>query len=240
MTYSRAQWSSDFLKAIGNSNPNPQTVAWVVGWSAFETGCCNGASYNLLNTTEPNTPGVVSNFNSVGVKNYATYADGIGANAKVVQNGLYPELARALQTNNLNALANPDSAIQQELGKWGTGWRGWGFQGPGAQDQFGGTASAVPKGTGTTQSGNPLTSPFATSSGIPLVGPLIDWFTGFTNQFVQLTAWLTNPIRILKLVMGIVLLGGALVLLIMPGAEKVVSNVTGEVGKFAKVGAMFA
>ncbi len=61
-----------------------------------------------------------TDFNSVGVKNYASFADGIQANAKVLRNGRYPELLHALVNNDEAALKNPNAAIQAEIDLWGT------------------------------------------------------------------------------------------------------------------------
>jgi len=156
MGYTRAQWARDFLRSIGNANPDPRTLSWVVSWTQYETSCCGGASYNLLNTTEPNTPGVVSNFNGVGVKNYANYADGIGANAKVLQNGLYPNLLAALRANNVAALgygaSTPNPGVMHDLSTW-CGGCAYGntfvsLGGSGANQVFGGNSMSVPTGGG--------------------------------------------------------------------------------------------
>lgn len=154
MGYTRQQWATDFLKAIGNSNPNQQTIDWVASWTTYETSCCGGASYNLLNTTEPNTPGVVSNFNQVGVKNYNSYSNGILANAKVIRNGYYPNLYNALRSNNTSLLYSNNANINHELGIWGTGAVQQSIASSASYansfllQTFGGTMTAVPTGQG--------------------------------------------------------------------------------------------
>ena len=56
-------------------------------------------------------------FNSVGVKNYASYEDGLNANVKALTNGLYSNILAALtQGNDANAVAR---AITNS--PWGTG-----------------------------------------------------------------------------------------------------------------------
>lgn len=132
MSYTRAQWSTDLLAAIGNVNPAGFTLAFVIGWTRQESQPESQgpvAAYNLLNTTEPNTPGVVSDFNPAGVKNYDTYADGIQANAKVLQNGLYGSLLAALVGDDVLALGSitntPSQGVQDNLATWGThNWQG--------------------------------------------------------------------------------------------------------------------
>jgi hypothetical protein len=132
-SYTRAQWATDLLKAIGNSNPSIKTIYWVVGWTDYESSA-GGAAYNLLNTTQ-RMPGSWD-FNSVGVQNFTSYSQGIQANAIVLENGYYPTLLVALQSNDLSSLASPPASIQNELGTWGTGWRGWGFNGTRANEIF--------------------------------------------------------------------------------------------------------
>ena len=122
----RQDWSRALLVAIGNTSPTPYTLAWMIAWTQFETGeLAKGAKWNALNTTEPWKPDGMAyhatDFNSIGVKNYASFADGIEANAKVLRNGRYPTLSHALITNDEAALRNPSgNAIHAEIDLWGT------------------------------------------------------------------------------------------------------------------------
>ena len=215
MSYTRAQWAGDFLRAIGNSNPNPLVVNWVVGWSRFETGAGAGAAYNLLNTTQRETGS--TDFNNVGVQNFTSYTQGIDANAQVLQNGYYPELYQALATNNINALMNPNTSIQAELNTWGTGWKNWGVTGQGGGDTFSGTPATI------SGSSNPgLTT---LKSNAPLIGPLIDWLNNFVGQAAGLLSWVTNPIRIIKLVVGVGLLLLSMLVFVWPRIGEQVAGV---------------
>lgn len=120
MTYTREEWSRALLEKIGNHSPAIQVVQWLVAWTTLETTTgSHGAQYNLLNTTEHNTPGVVSDFNDVGVVNYDSFADGIAANAKVLANGFYNDIYSALRFNNI-LLLTEGSRINGELDTWGT------------------------------------------------------------------------------------------------------------------------
>lgn len=123
MSYTRQEWATALLFAIGNTSPSLQTVQWVVSWTRFETATPPGAAYNLLNTTEPNTPGVVSDFNNAGVKNFDTFAHGIQANAKVLQNGLYETILSSMRSNAISYALTPDGIYQvsTQLTTWGTG-----------------------------------------------------------------------------------------------------------------------
>jgi hypothetical protein len=144
--YTRETWSRALLAAIGNTTPDLKVVEWVVAWTLHETTRAPGAAYNLLNTTEPNTPGVVSNFNSVGVKNYDSFEHGIQANAKVLKNSLYPTLLTYLSTGDTR-LFTPNIAVNNDLTVWGTGKVLVSINtqlGQGMTDEFPGEAPGVP------------------------------------------------------------------------------------------------
>lgn len=122
-SFTRAQWATSLLEAIGNILPREEVLRFVIGWTVEETRP-PGARFNLLNTTEP-WPGA-TNYNKVGVKNYRTYNDGIGANAKVLDNGLYPDLFRALRFNDASALGmngsrSPSAGVRADLSIWVSG-----------------------------------------------------------------------------------------------------------------------
>lgn len=121
MSFSRGQWAQDFIKAIGG-NPSQISIEFVCGWSYFEIPSMtnNTPKYNLLATTQ-NAQGA-TNFNSVGVKNYTSYDQGVQANASTLKNGLYNDLLNALINNNETLLKNPSSAMISQLNKWGTGY----------------------------------------------------------------------------------------------------------------------
>jgi hypothetical protein len=84
-------WAHDWLVVAGfpTSSPNLRVV---VAWEYAESGG-GGGMWNPLNTTQP-WPNS-TNANSVGVKNYASRADGLGANAHVIHNGLYGPVVAA-------------------------------------------------------------------------------------------------------------------------------------------------
>lgn len=72
--------------------------------------------FNPLNTTQGGYAGE-SDFNSVGVKNYRTWDDGIAANARVIHNGFYPRVVGAFQRGN----SARDVCDLITLSPWGTG-----------------------------------------------------------------------------------------------------------------------
>ena len=187
MTYTRGQFATDVLKSIGNPNPSANTVGWVVAWTLFETGhpagSYQGASYNLLNTTLPAAG--ATTFNSIGVKNYTSYSQGIQATADTLKGGYYAALLQALATNNEAALgfgqASPSPGVLAGLNTW-CGSCGYGNQfvknaGQFANESFSGTASPISgSGTGTGAPPSSSTSggtapPSSSTSGILIVLP---------------------------------------------------------------------
>jgi hypothetical protein len=106
------QWAKDFLTRLGA----PITASNVQAITAWETAEGTKAAYNPLATTQGGYAGETT-FNSVGVKNYATYQDGLDANVQVINNGLYTNILAALhQGDNAQAVAQ---AVANS--PWGTG-----------------------------------------------------------------------------------------------------------------------
>lgn len=90
------EWTYDFLTALGA--PCSQiNVQILFEWMNEESGG-GGGMFNPLNTVQP-FPGA-TNYNSVGVKNYLTYADGIAATVMVITDGQYDGIVSALKAGN--------------------------------------------------------------------------------------------------------------------------------------------
>lgn len=113
--HSPDQWALDFL-AAAHFPATPANVQVVVSWEYAESGG-GGGMFNPLNTTQGGYAGE-SDFNNVGVKNYATYADGIAANARVIHNGYYPRVVSAFMAGD-SATA---TASFITASPWGTGF----------------------------------------------------------------------------------------------------------------------
>jgi hypothetical protein len=104
-------WARDFLTKVGM----PITSENVRAISAWEQAEGTKASFNPLATTQSGFAGE-TRFNSVGVKNYATYQDGIDANAHALLNGRYTNVLDALRAGN------SATAVAQAIADspWGT------------------------------------------------------------------------------------------------------------------------
>lgn len=85
------QWSRDFLEALGMP-VTPENMRAMNAWQQAEG---TRARFNPLATTQ-NWDGATQ-FNSVGVKNFASYDDGLAANLKVINNGRYGNILAALR-----------------------------------------------------------------------------------------------------------------------------------------------
>ncbi len=104
-------WARDFLTKVGM----PITSENIRAISAWEQAEGTKASFNPLATTQSGFAGETK-FNSVGVKNYATYQDGIDANAHALLNGRYTNILDALRAGN------SATAVAQAIADspWGT------------------------------------------------------------------------------------------------------------------------
>jgi hypothetical protein len=105
------QWARDFLTKLGM----PVTSENVRAITAWEQAEGTKAHFNPLATTQAGFAGE-TRFNRVGVKNYATYQDGIDANVRAITNGRYANILAALQAGN-NAMAVAQAIASSP---WGT------------------------------------------------------------------------------------------------------------------------
>jgi hypothetical protein len=106
------QWARDFLTRLGMPITS-ENVRAVTAWQQAEG---TAARFNPLATTQGGFAGS-TDFNSVGVKNFVSYEDGLAANVKVIQNGLYPNILEALRAGN------SAEAVAQAIADspWGSG-----------------------------------------------------------------------------------------------------------------------
>ena len=84
-TADRTQWATDLLNRLGMPVTS-ENVKALAAWAQAEG---TKAGFNPLATTQ-SMPGA-SSFNSVGVKNYASYTDGLQATVQTLTNGRYRE-----------------------------------------------------------------------------------------------------------------------------------------------------
>ena len=105
------QWARDFLTKLNM----PVTAENVRAVSAWEQAEGTKASFNPLATTQGGFAGE-TRFNGVGVKNYASYQDGIDANVHAIMNGRYTNVLDALRAGN------SAQAVAQAIANspWGT------------------------------------------------------------------------------------------------------------------------
>lgn len=108
-------WAQALLKDLGMPM-TADNVAAVVAWEMAEGGhWYNTAYYNPLNTTQP-MPGATV-FNSVGVKAYTSWAQGLRATVITLRNGFYGGILAALRRGD-DAQAVADAVAASP---WGTG-----------------------------------------------------------------------------------------------------------------------
>lgn len=90
-------WITAFLASIG-APATTANRASLTAWIQHETPWPPVAANNPLNTTQP-APGA-TDYNSVGVKNYPSAAEGMGATKATIENGLYNDVLMALRGGN--------------------------------------------------------------------------------------------------------------------------------------------
>ena len=112
----------DFAVALCRSLGAPVTqsnVQFIIAWAHVEGGNWNNAAhFNPLNTTL-DLPGATS-MNSVGVKAYTSWDQGIAATAATLRNGRYDDIVAALQGGDASVAA----ASSQGLRTWSGGGYG--------------------------------------------------------------------------------------------------------------------
>jgi hypothetical protein len=106
------QWGRDFLTKLGMPVTS-ENMRLMKAWQQAEG---TAARFNPLATTQSGFAGE-TRFNSVGVKNYTSYEDGLNANVKVITNGLYKNILAGLQAGN--SAETTAQAITNS--PWGTG-----------------------------------------------------------------------------------------------------------------------
>ena len=132
-------WENAVLAAI-NAPISTANVAFLDAWQNAEGG---SAAYNPLNTTQG--PGA-SLYNSAGVWNFESAAQGAQQTAATLLNGYYPNIIAALRSGNPSSYYGQ---IAGELDTWGTGSGFIGITGSTSSIASGvaATAKEWPKGT---------------------------------------------------------------------------------------------
>ena len=92
-------WRRDVLKRVG-APATKQNLDFLATWQRWEGGHTNNkASFNWLNTTS-NAPGATHSINSVGVKAFDSYENGVNATVQTLNNGRYGDIVGALRSGN--------------------------------------------------------------------------------------------------------------------------------------------
>lgn len=192
-------WAKSLLSGLGLPQSGANISA-VTGWEAREGGNWNNtAHFNPLNTTW-NEPGATS-INSVGVKAYTSWGQGLTATEATLKSGLYNDILAALKQGN----GLPGSYHGLSV------WSGGGYSSitPGSSNSGGGGVTGSTgggTGTGTTGSGgcpsflsNPISwAACQAATGAASSNPIISFFM--------------NPVDALERI-GLVLFGMMLVMI---------------------------
>lgn len=94
-----SDWRRDLLKSI-NAPVTKQNLRFLATWQRWEGGHTkNDARFNWLNTTR-DAPGAVRSINSVGVKAFDSYHNGLRATAQTLMSGRYDDIVAGLVGGN--------------------------------------------------------------------------------------------------------------------------------------------
>lgn len=110
-TQTTGNFASDILNGIG-APVTPENIKFIEAWMRAEGGADHN---NPLNTTQ-GAPGA-TDFNSVGVKTYTSYEQGVQATIQTLTNGLYGNILDALKAGT-SAMSAADALAASP---WGTG-----------------------------------------------------------------------------------------------------------------------
>jgi hypothetical protein len=182
-------WIKALMSSLG-APASAANIASLTHWIARETPWPPVARNNPLNTTL-NAPGATI-FNRVGVKNYPTAAEGVGANANTLLGG-YPNIVAALRAGH--GLGGGGS-FSAELLKWsgggyssvGTGGIGGGLAMVG---EYGRELIRLPQGSHVYPHSQGTVGALGTGSPAKLQ---IEWIGG--NASDEFITWLRKNIRI--------------------------------------------
>jgi hypothetical protein len=125
MAITRNEFATRVLQKLGIPE-RPRAVKCLVGWMVAESGdnkCTgksgDGAKFNPLNTTKVLQNCIIDDYNSVGVKNYASVDCGIKATAATLELPNYDEVRRELRRVRIPGWK---VRFSQAVGKssWGT------------------------------------------------------------------------------------------------------------------------
>jgi Bacterial TSP3 repeat len=92
------EWAQAFLQTLG-APPTRENVAFMCAWVDMEG---TKAAWNPLATTS--SAAGATNFNSVGVKNFASFQSGIETTVHTLHNGYYPNILNGLMSGNQQLL----------------------------------------------------------------------------------------------------------------------------------------
>jgi len=183
-------WAVALLQGLGMPTSGTN-IEFIMSWETAEGGNWNNtATANPLNTTEPGYGG--TSINSVGVKAYPSWENGLQATVAVFQNGLYGSILGLLKSGNA-----PPQALAQAVSssQWGTekfngsqsgtqaGWTGGVITGPTQTIGTGGNLSDPLQ-----QAATPTLSLAALRSADPLVAALVMAIPELTKIFQQAVA----------------------------------------------------
>lgn len=230
------QWGMAVVRTLGNVSPSVQIQVFMSAWIQQEggggkyiSGSTNRCDGNGLNTcyqlsTSKHCPSVSKKY---CVQTYLSNNDGIYANAQALRDGRYPHLLQALVTNDADSLGfnghTMSDDIAGDLSVWVSGSRT-------ARLDYAATvariAGANPSKKNTQSTSTDGGNTVASSSGNTPSSNNNNPLSFLANLIGGPTlAWIQNPMRVIKMIVGLLCIGASIFLLVTPEAAQSVSKV---------------
>lgn len=218
--------------------PTNKIVGFVTAWGTHEGGggslvqgstdTCNG---NMLATCQQVAGSTGCNPPHC-VQSYRSNSDGIYANSIAIKNGNYPHLLQALITNDEDSLGfnghTMTADIAGDLSVWVSGSRTGNLGYAASVASLAGAKAGTTSGTTTVKKngsnqGSANQGGTSTSSQKPSGNIFTDALAGILGSGTL--AWIQNPMRVIKMLVGIMCIGLSVYLLVTPDAASTISKV---------------
>jgi surface antigen len=240
------------------AGPSQSIINFLIAWAMQESGANikshSIAAWNVFNTTQQEDGS--TNFNALGVQNYPTQGDGENATAHTLENGLYPNLWNALATNDENSLGFHGYSMHANVARNLYTWVSGSTNSTSSNTHYvlsimanAGIAAAKIEGLGFESNLPAATQNQIDGWGSQVIGaytpsnPVSDTITGITNAFSNfntffgnLNSFLANPIRLVEIASGSVLVIIGLALLAYAFRQSSTGKTVAGVTKMIKKG----
>ncbi len=226
MSYNRQGFSVDLPGGLGNGHPTTNIRKFILGWIAAEFDSCDancdiGCANNPLSMADhtSNFPGTTLCNNlggGFGVLNFPSYHEGLNALVGRLRQQNYSHVRQAIINNDEAALGftgHMSNGVASDLAVWVHGNRDIAGASSYINNILSRAGAAALSASTTTSMGPNVIPDSSDTSANPKDT------TGSTGNLLNfLPGWTDNPVRVLKLIVGVMLIGLAIFMIAQPEA----------------------